>query len=250
MSTESPASPALPAPRRRPDRLIALIAILRDGRLHRAADLARRLGVSSRTIWRDMEALMRSGVPVAGERGIGYRMTAPVTLPPLNLTLTELEALHLGLAAVSEAAEDAELRAAATSLAAKLDAVLPEERDAAPGGWNFAIHPFADAAPGFRHLPRLRAAIRAHQKITIEHRTLDGRESTRVIRPLAVDYWGRVWTLTAWCESAGDFRVFRADRILSVRALPALFVEEQGKTLTDFRARREAGTAPGVEEGL
>ncbi|PRX35323.1 HTH domain-containing protein [Meinhardsimonia xiamenensis] len=243
-------SPVTTRPGRRADRLIALIAIMRDGRLHRGADLARRLGVSTRTIWRDMEALMRSGVPVAGERGIGYRMTAPVTLPPLNLTLTELEALHLGLAAVSAAADDDELRGAARSLAAKLDAVLPEEHDAPASGWNFAIHPFADAAPGFRHLPRLRAAIRSRQKLAIEHRALDGRDSARVIRPLELDYWGRVWTVTAWCETARDFRIFRADRILSVRALPALFVEEQGKTLADFRARREAGTAAGVEEGL
>jgi len=59
-----------------------------------------------RTIYRDMDTLVLSGVPVAGERGIGYMMTAPITLPPLNLTLTELEALHLGMAVVGEAADD------------------------------------------------------------------------------------------------------------------------------------------------
>jgi len=53
--------------------------LLRDGRLHRAQDLADKLEVSVRTIYRDMDTLVLSGVPVAGERGIGYMMTAPIT---------------------------------------------------------------------------------------------------------------------------------------------------------------------------
>ncbi|NNF72520.1 MAG: HTH domain-containing protein, partial [Rhodobacteraceae bacterium] len=85
---------------RRTDRLFELIQILRDGRLHRATDMAEALGVSQRTIYRDMDTLIASGVPVEGERGVGYMMTAPITLPPLNLTMAELEALHLGMAVV------------------------------------------------------------------------------------------------------------------------------------------------------
>ena len=112
---------------RRTDRLFELIQILRDGRLHRGSDMAERLGVSLRTIYRDMDTLIASGIPVEGERGLGYMMTAPITLPPLNLTLTELEALHLGLAVVNKAADD-ELKTAAKSLSDKVDAVLPEER--------------------------------------------------------------------------------------------------------------------------
>ncbi|MCY4179443.1 MAG: HTH domain-containing protein, partial [Litoreibacter sp.] len=125
---------------RRTDRLFDLILILRDGRLHRAEDLAERLEVSVRTIYRDMDTLVLSGVPVAGERGLGYMMTAPITLPPLNLTLTELEALHLGMAVVGEAADD-ELRSAAKTLSAKIDAVLPEDRSTPPSGWGFAVYP-------------------------------------------------------------------------------------------------------------
>ena len=135
----------MPKSQSRPDRLFTLISILRDGRLHRATDLADQLGVSLRSIYRDMDTLASSGVPVSGERGLGYQMTAPVTLPPLNLSKVELEALHLGMAVVSEA-DDPELRNAARSLSAKIDAVLPESRDATPTGWGFAIYPFADAA--------------------------------------------------------------------------------------------------------
>ncbi|WP_172299936.1 YafY family protein [Pseudoruegeria sp. HB172150] len=221
---------------RRTDRLYTLIQTLRDGRIHKAVDLAKRVGVSERTIWRDMETLMSSGVPVRGERGLGYKMTNPVTLPPLNLSLAELEALHLGLAAVA-AGGDEELRTAAQTLSNKIDAVLPEDRATAPKNWGFAVYPFADAAQGFRHMPRIRAAIRARQKLAIDYDDPAGDFGRRVIRPLKLDYWGRVWTVTCWCETGADFAVLRIDRIETLDVMPALFVEEQGKTLMDLRAR-------------
>ena len=222
-------------PMKRTDRLFDLIQILRDGRLHRAEDLAQKLGVSIRTIYRDMDTLVASGVPIAGERGLGYMATAAITLPPLNLSLTELEALHLGMAIVGEAADD-ELRRAAASLSAKIDAVLPEDRRTPPTAWGFAVYPFADAAKGFQHMPAIRAALRARQKLLIAYQKDDGTPSQRVIRPLQLDYWGRVWTVTAWCELRNDFRVFRIDRIETLRVLPQLFVDEAGKTLADYMA--------------
>lgn len=220
---------------RRTDRLFDLIQILRDGRLHRAQDLADRLGVSVRTIYRDMDTLITSGVPIEGERGLGYMATAAITLPPLNLTLTELEALHLGMAIVGEAA-DAELQKAAHSLSAKIDAVLPEDRSTPPTGWGFAVYPFADAARGFAHMPPLRAAIRARQKLRIGYRDQSGTLTDRVIRPLQMEYWGRLWTVTVWCELRAGFRVFRVDRIETLKVLPQLFVDEAGKTLADYLA--------------
>jgi predicted DNA-binding transcriptional regulator YafY len=221
---------------RRTDRLFDLVTVLRDGRLHRAQDLARRLEVSVRTIYRDMETLQASGIPVEGERGVGYMLTAPVTLPPLTLTLAELEALELGMAIVAEAA-DPELQAAARTLAAKIDAVIPDDRSAPKEGWGFAVYPFADAARGFRHMPALRAAIRARQKLDLAYRDGEGRASARVIRPLQMEYWGRVWTLTAWDETRGDFRTFRVDRIDAIAARPELFVDEPGRSLSDYVER-------------
>lgn len=226
---------------RRTDRLFDLIQLLRDGKLHRAQDLARATGVSVRTIYRDMETLQASGVPVEGERGVGYMVTAPVTLPPLNLTMAELEALHLGLAIIGEAADE-DMQAAARSLSSKIDAVLPEDTHAPRSGWGFAVYPFAEAAQGFAHMPPLRAAIRARQKVRLEYRALDGGQTRRIVRPLELEYWGRVWTLTAWCELRQDFRVFRVDRIRTLEAMPALFIDEPGKRLQDYdpaAAKRE-----------
>jgi predicted DNA-binding transcriptional regulator YafY len=218
---------------RRTDRLFDIIQILRDGRLHRAQDMADRLEVSVRTIYRDMDTLVASGVPVQGERGVGYMITEAISLPPLTLTVEELEALNLGMAIVAEAADET-LKAAAISLADKIDAVLPERTVADADKWKFAVYPFADAVRGFAQMPTLRAAIRAKQKLRLTYHSKGDRVTGRTIRPLHMEYWGRVWTLTSWCELRNDFRVFRVDLIQSAEALPEMFVDEPGKRLRDY----------------
>lgn len=218
---------------RRTDRLFDIIQILRDGKLHRARDMADKLEVSVRTIYRDMDTLVASGVPVEGERGVGYMITEAITLPPLTLTTSELEALNLGLAIVAEVA-DPDLRAAGLSLADKVDAVLPTQVVAEADAWKFAVYPFADALRGARHMPTLRAAIKARQKLRLVYTSINGMVTTRTIRPLHMEYWGRVWTLTAWCELRNGFRVFRIDLIETAEALPELFTDEPGKKLADY----------------
>lgn len=229
----------------RSDRLYAITRILRDGALHKGRDLADRLGVSERTIWRDMATLRASGIPVEGERGVGYLLTAPITLPPMNLTMGELEALHLAVAILGEAT-DPDLSGAAQSLAAKIDAVLPENSGAtgavgpSSAGWGFAVYPFADAAAGFRHLPLLRDAVREKKRVRITYLGHDDTPTTRVVRPLQLDYWGRVWTMGAWCELREDFRVFRVDRIEKLIDTGATFNDDTGKSLQAFLTWKDA----------
>ncbi|WP_170782514.1 helix-turn-helix transcriptional regulator [Ruegeria lacuscaerulensis] len=218
---------------RRSDRLFDIIQILRDGKLHRAQDIADRLEVSVRTIYRDMDTLVASGVPVEGERGVGYMVREQITLPPLNLTPAELEALNLGMAIVAQAA-DPDLKTAAETLADKIDAVLPTQVIAEADAWKFAVYPFADAARGLAHMAPIRAAIKSRQKLHLSYRRIDGALTDRTIRPLHMEYWGRVWTLTAWCELRDSFRVFRIDLIEAIRPLPELFTDEPGKRLSDF----------------
>ena len=206
----------------RKDRLIDIIHRLRDGKVHRGEDLAHELRVSARTVYRDMETLMNSGVPVAGARGVGYQMTAPVTLPPLNLSMAELEALHLGLAVMTEA-DDPGLRSAARSLADKIDQALPEGRVSSTIGWGLAVFPFADTASGIRHMPVVRSAIRRRKKLKLTYDELDGTVTTTIVRPLNLDYWGRVWTCNVWCERSEALRTMRLDRISTLTELSAAF---------------------------
>ncbi|MDB5664153.1 YafY family protein [Cypionkella sp.] len=223
---------------RRTDRLFDLIQILRDGRLHRASDISARLGVSIRTIWRDMNTLMASGLPVEGERGVGYILRAPITLPPMILNAVELEALRLGLRLATQG-DDATLAKAARALAKRIAAVTPaptkDEGDlfAFPG-------PTDNRAP--KHLPPLRRAIKAHERVTITYIDQRGTESHRDIRPLALEKHAQVSTLAAYCEARGDFRSFRVDRIVAVTATGERFPDEPGRSLSDYRARMDSET--------
>jgi len=221
----------------RTDRLMEILELLRDGERHRAGDMASRLGVSERTIYRDMDRLIAAGVPVEGTRGAGYRATGAAVLPPLALTQAEIEALTLGLAIVAEAA-DPRLQAAADTLTAKIDTALPAEALPEAETWRTALTPFADTARGLGHLARIRAAIDGRQKLRIAVLSASGQESVRRVRPLRLESLGRFWTLTAWCESAGDFRGFRLDLIERVEALPELFRDDPGTTLANLGPRR------------
>lgn len=216
---------------RRHDRHLAMIALLQGGRTLRAEDLARRFGVSVRTIYRDLDHLAAAGVPVAGTRGQGYAARAEVTLPPLDLSLPELEALQLGLAVVGEAG-DAGLRAAAEALWARIDAALPERGGDPAAIWGAALERPGAGARVLRHLPAIRAAVRARQKLAL---VLDGGERL-VVRPLELSYWGRVWALVAWIEGEAAFRTIDPAAIAELRVLPQLFVDEPGRSLADFRA--------------
>jgi predicted DNA-binding transcriptional regulator YafY len=218
---------------RRTDRLFDLILILRDGRLHTARDMAERLEVSTRTLWRDMATLIASGLPVEGERGLGYILREPITLPPLTLTPDEVQALTLGLQLVSHGA-DPSLARTAESLAGKIAAVLPARlMDGA--GQDTWVFPGNEALAAARHLPALRRAIRLHEGVVLNYIDSAGQETERPVRPLLLEFWGRVWTLASWCETRAAFRSFRVDRIAALHPTGTTFPDEPGTTLADWR---------------
>lgn len=214
----------------RKDRLFDIVQILRGGQLHRAGDLAMRLGVTPRTIWRDMATLIANGLPIEGARGIGYRMRDPTTLPPVALTRDEFDALRLGIALVAAAADPTIARAAA-SLRAKIGAVAPARaQDPGSDSFVFASEEAARAAP---HLGLIRRAIRDHLTLALSYRG----GPTQRIRPLHLDFWGTAWTLTAWSDAASDFKVFRVDLAVSLAPDGGAFLPEPGKMLDDYLTR-------------
>jgi len=83
-------------------------------------------------------------------------------------------------------------------------------------------------------MPSLRSAIRSRQKVRLTYDDPKSTSTLHIIRPLKLDYWGRVWTVTVWSETTENFEVQRVDRITQLDVLPQLFVEEQGKTLQDY----------------
>ncbi len=224
-------------------RLFDLIQILRDGRLHTARDMAAALEVSTRTVWRDMATLIAAGLPVEGERGLGYMLREPITLPPLTLTPEEVQALTLGLQLVSHGA-DPSLSRAAESLRGKVAAVLPGGALTAASD-EVWVYPGPEARAAARHLPALRRAIRQRQVLDIGYVDAEGTASRRRVRPLVLEFWGRVWTLAAWCEGRQAFRAFRVDRITALAAPGQTFADDPGTTLADWR-RLHGGDAMGA----
>jgi predicted DNA-binding transcriptional regulator YafY len=201
---------------RRAERLLQLLQILRRHRRPVTGDaIARELEVSLRTVYRDIATLIADRVPIRGEAGIGYVLGEGFDLPPLMFTPDELEAVMLGLRWVARRG-DTDLSRAAQDTVAKIGAVLPER-----------LRPFLyDAAllvpPHFRlaedrvDVALLRAAIREGRKAEINYRSEDGRETLRVIWPIAVAYFDAQRLIVAWCELRQDFRTFRTDRMLSM----------------------------------
>jgi predicted DNA-binding transcriptional regulator YafY len=93
-------------------------------------------------------------------------------------------------------------------------------------------------------MPMLRAAIRAHERLTITYADESGLDSHRDIRPLQLDFAGRVWTLAAWCEARQDFRSFRVDRIRAITPTGETFPTEPGRNLAAWRARMKTSETP------
>jgi predicted DNA-binding transcriptional regulator YafY len=221
---------------RRADRLFQVVQHLRGGRLVTAGTLGERLEVSERTIYRDIADLTASGVPIDGEAGVGYIMRSGFDLPPLMFTRAELTALTLGARFV-KAWAGAELALAAEEALVKIEAVLPErERQLVEETPFFALS-FGMAEATREVIDQLDSAIRGRKRLHIAYDSLDDATTERDVRPLGLYYWGKTWTLAAWCELRADFRNFRADRISELTECGDTFRNEPGKTLKDFLRR-------------
>lgn len=221
---------------RRADRLFRIVQLLRAGRLVTARSLADKLEVSARTIYRDIVDLQLSGMPIEGEAGVGYTLRRDFDIPPLMFDREEIAALVLG-ARMVQSWSSPQLADAANSALRKIEAVLPR-------GLRDEVDAVALFAPGF-HFPSevhllldlLRTAAAKKQVVSFRYCRDDGEASTRRVRPLALSYWGKSWTLIAWCELREDFRSFRIDRMDSVAALDETFTLSEAQTLEEFLRR-------------
>jgi len=218
---------------RRADRLFRIVRILRGGRLQTARMLAEKLEVSERTIYRDVSDLQTSGMPIEGEAGVGYTLRRDLDLPPLMFTRDELTALVLG-ARLVRAWGGAASTVAADQALQRIEGVLPADL-------RERLDAILMYAPGFKMPQLLRERLDVLHVACIDRRVLsfayrreDGESSVREVRPLALYFWGGVWTLAAWCELRKDFRTFRIDRMQDVRVLGREFVQKKGQRLEDY----------------
>ena len=201
-------------------RLFTLLDALRAHRRPvQAQKLAGELGVSQRTVYRDVQTLIGLGAPIAGEAGVGYVLTPGFFLPPLMFSQDELEALVLGARWVERHGDEALGRAAETALAKIATASPKDLRDqmADTGLW---IPPRWSNAPAAQKplVKAIREAIRNEHKLAIAYADEAGRATERAIWPIGLAFYEEKRVLAAWCELREGFRHFRIDRMSDLKA--------------------------------
>ena len=200
---------------RKADRLFQLTNIIRARQPITAKELAQELELSVRTIYRYIDDLSATGIPIYGVAGVGYKLHDKFELPPLNLTDKEVDALLLGVRMVCSWTSD-KLSESAQTLENKIEAALPNRL--------VNEHERVAYAPDLLGRTRdrenwevIHGAVKHSNTVLIEYDSLSGNLTTRVIYPLGLFYWGGKWTVGSWCTLRESYRDFRLDRIVNIR---------------------------------
>ncbi|NVK23180.1 MAG: YafY family transcriptional regulator [Kangiellaceae bacterium] len=202
---------------RKADRLFQLVNIVRNRQPITAEDIAVELNVSVRSIYRYIEDLSVSGIPIYGVSGLGYKLDKQFELPPINLNKNELEALLLGVDMIRSWTGN-DLSNSAKSLYAKIAAAIPDNIKNDFSATIFSPS-FDDRHQERHHWELLRTAIKHQNIVDIKYQSLDNTESRRKIYPLGLLYWGSKWTIASWCTLRSDFRSFRIDLLTELETL-------------------------------
>lgn len=221
---------------RRADRLFLVIHALRGRRTALPArQLAETLGVSVRTLYRDIADLQLSGVPIEGEAGVGYVLHKSADIPPLMFSADELESLIVGTRFVRAFAGEKLAKSARTALM-KIEAVLPRELRERSAETRIFAPVWRDQHQSdiSQRIDSLHAAIEAHRVLRIAYRDKSENSSEREVEPLCMAFWGGTWTLGTFCRLRSDFRSFRLDRIERLDETGEVFVPENGRNLDAY----------------
>lgn len=229
---------------RRADRLMKIVHFLRQRRRAVTAQcIADTFGTCTRTVYRDIQSLMDSGVPITGEAGVGYMIDKQYYLPPITFDQDELEAIGLGISMVRQWTDD-NFANKARSAFDKIQAVLPAELQ---GEWQqITTHAPRTSVPipWKVNFSELRECIRSRHKIDIVYSDEAQQQTRRIIQPLGLFFFTPVWLLVSWCELRQDFRSFRIDRIEQLKVFGDKFEDNPSQNLMAYLAKNSCGYSP------
>ena len=163
-------------------------------------------------------------------------------MPPLMFSAGEASAL-VAATRLAQAWLDPALARDAEQALGKILSILPRQTRAAAESLALYAPSFSVDPAVQQQLQTLREAVQARRTVALDYRDAAGQMSQRRVRPLGCFFWGKVWTLAAWCETRQAFRTFRLDRMGTLQVHDSVFRDEAGKTLADFL--RQAGAPPG-----
>lgn len=220
---------------KRSERLLALMQALRRRRRPVAGQvLAEEMGISLRSLYRDIETLKSMGAAIDGEAGLGFALNAEHFLPPLMFSQEEIEALVLGLRTLVYG-PDADMARTARDAVAKINAVLPEGRRGEMESVGLFVVPSGPLEGTNSKLSDLRRALREERQVQLEYRDQSGVVSSRVIYPLALGYYDDGQVLIAWCSLRQGYRRFRLERMIGAGVLDAVLPRPRRTLLYEWR---------------
>ena len=218
----------------RAQRLLELLHLLRQHRRPVAGEvLAEKLGISLRTLYRDIDALRAQGAVIESEAGIGYVLRPGFMLPPLMLTHEEVQAVLLGVRWVAQNG-DAALATAAGNALTKIAAVLPDDIEAIAASGNLLVGP-SGIPDSTVDLAEVRRAIRDERRAEIVYVDGNGESTKRQIWPFAVAFFDGAQVVAAWCEMRRAYRHFRTDRFAGWCTLEAAYPRRRQALLREWR---------------
>ena len=224
---------------RRGDRLFEIIEILRRAKAPISAEsIGTELGVTKRTVYRDVASLIAQGVPINGEAGVGYILEPGFHMPPLMLTPDEIEAVMLGIMWVKTRGEP-ELALAADKLITKLETVAPDKYRTSFLEPTVSVSP-VDLPEETLGAASIRLAIRRRKKIALVYSDNAGQQTSRVIWPILLGYRDTSRIIAAWCELREGFRYFRTERIAEAEVLDTPIPRRMDLLRTEWRSAMEA----------
>ncbi len=228
----------------RAERLLNLIEEFRRRRRPVSGDeLAQTLGVSIRTLYRDIASLRALGAGIEGEPGVGYVLRSGFLLPPVMFTMEEVDALILGSRWVSEKA-DKPLAEAARKAMARLTAVMPSDLVDRVDTQSLVFTPNVTAQPETIDMARVRRAIHLEHKLNIQYKDGSGKASERIIWPFLLVYFDGGLLISAWCETREAIRHFHTNRINALTELSTRYPKRRHDLIKLWREMKAAEPTP------
>jgi len=230
------------------DRLTAILIQLQSQKIVKAEEIADRFEISTRTVYRDVKALMEAGVPIGSEAGTGYFIVDGYHLPPVMFTQDEAGALLLAGKLVEKMA-DKSIKQAYTSALLKIKSVLHSEEKDHLQQLDSNVHVFlrgrneGNPTTEFpdHFLTAIQRAVAARKVLKIVYTNSSGESSRRELEPLGVSYYSSAWHLIGWCRLRKEYRDFRSDRIRDLTETGQSFESATHITLQEyFQRMREA----------
>ncbi|MVP00584.1 helix-turn-helix transcriptional regulator [Paenibacillus lutrae] len=218
------------------DRLLAMTVLLLNRKKMSAKELADRFQVSTKTIYRDMEALSGAGIPVFAHQGTtgGFEIMEHYTISRQVLSLEELRSLLAAVKGIHTALDDSKLADLLEKVKAMLNKTERDRLDISGEAITFDFNPWGQGQAVRDKVNALKEAIAASRLVTIRYTNMNGSDSEREVEPASLILKGNVWYLLAYCKLRADFRIFRLSRICEWQVHPRLFEARKAPPIDSY----------------